>query len=75
LASAQAELPVRTDTTVKLLPPHEAEPNELPAQKTAAPALEKVPLPPVRLAATEPAQPEFGIAFTGASTIEVARLQ
>ena len=34
-----------------------------------------MPLPPVRLAAIEPAQPEFGITLAGASTIEVARLQ
>jgi hypothetical protein len=59
-----------------LLPPHrEAESNELPAQNTHAPALEKMPLPPVRLAAIEPAQPEFGITLAGASTIEVAALQ
>jgi hypothetical protein len=41
----------------------------------AAPALEKMPLPPVRLAATAPAQLEFGIALAATSTIEVARLQ
>ncbi len=52
-----------------------AESNEPPAQNTAAPALEKVPLPPVRLAAAEPTQPEFGIALAGASSIDVARLQ
>ncbi len=52
-----------------------AEPNEPPAQDTAGPALDKVPLPPVRLAAAEPAKPEFGIALAGASSIEVARLQ
>jgi hypothetical protein len=51
------------------------ESNEPPAQNTAAPALEKVPLPPVRLAATEPAQPKFGIALAGATSVEVARLQ
>ncbi len=51
------------------------EPNEPPAQNTAAPALDKVPLPPVRIAAAEPAQLEFGIALAGASSIEVARLQ
>jgi hypothetical protein len=51
------------------------EPIEPPAHNTAAPALDKVPLPPVRIAAVEPAQPEFGIALAGASSIEVARLQ
>jgi hypothetical protein len=51
------------------------ESGEPPALNTAAPALEKVPLPPARLAAAEPAQPEFGIALAGATSIDVARLQ
>jgi hypothetical protein len=52
-----------------------AEPADAPAQHAEAPALEKVPLPPARIAATEPAKLEFGIALAGASSVEVARLQ
>jgi hypothetical protein len=51
------------------------ESHELPTQNTAAPALKKLPLPPVRVTATTPAQLEFGIALAATSTIEVARLQ
>lgn len=48
---------------------------------TEAPEGEKVPMPPARVAAAEPAvQPEptpsgFGIALAGASSLEVARMQ
>jgi hypothetical protein len=52
-----------------------AEPADPPAQDAAAPALEKVPLPPARIATAEPAKLEFGIALAGASSVEVARLQ
>lgn len=52
-----------------------AEPADAPAQRAAAPALEKVPLPPARIATAAPAKLEFGIALAGASSVEVARLQ
>jgi hypothetical protein len=58
-------------------PPLQAETNatDPPAQDAAAPALEKVPLPPARIATAELPKLEFGIALAGASSMEVARLQ
>jgi hypothetical protein len=58
-------------------PPPQAETNaaDPPAQDAAAPALEKVPLPPARIATAELPKLEFGIALAGASSMEVARLQ
>jgi hypothetical protein len=63
------------DKTQKQAEPDTTEPNEPPAPIATAPALENVPLPPVRLASAAPAQPEFGIALAGATSIDVARLQ
>jgi hypothetical protein len=58
-------------------PPPQAETNaaDPSAQDAAAPALEKVPLPPARIATAELPKLEFGIALAGASSMEVARLQ
>ena len=58
-------------------PPPQAETKaaDPPAQDAAAPALEKVPLPPARIATADLPKLEFGIALAGASSMEVARLQ
>jgi hypothetical protein len=62
-------------------PPKQADTTE---QETVAtveePSADQVPMPPERVAAaapatTEPAQPGFGIALAGASSLEVARMQ
>jgi hypothetical protein len=69
------------------LQPETAKPADNAKQEAeAAPAEQvedKIPLPPERVASTEPAAPttaeqpqgEFGIALAGASSIEVARMQ
>jgi hypothetical protein len=53
----------------------DAAPAEPQTKDAAAPALDKVPLPPVRIAAAEPGKPQFGLALAGASSLELTRIQ
>jgi hypothetical protein len=46
-----------------------------PAMEPAPPALQNVPLPPVRLAAIDPAKLAFGVALAGSSSVVLTHMQ